>query len=192
MFESLKNIDQTLLLKINGMHTPFADSFFWLISEGWVFIPVFAFLAFHIFKVKKIKFLLVTMLFVAFTIVFCDQSSNLVKHSVQRYRPTHNLVIGNNVHTVNDYKGGKFGFFSAHASNSFGVSVFLFLCLSWVQRKYRWLIFIWPLLSGYSRIYLGVHYPSDILFGFLDGLLWGIVFYKVFDKVFLKANESAV
>ncbi len=172
------------------MHTPLADDFFWLVSEGWIFIPVFAFIALHIFKIKKIKFLLVSLLFVAFTIVFCDQSSNLVKKSVQRYRPTHNLILKDQVHIVNDHRGGTFGFFSAHSANTMGVAVFLFFCLSWVPKKYRVLIFIWPLLAGYSRVYLGVHYPADVFFGFLDGILWGYVFYKVFERVFLKFNTG--
>lgn len=188
MFESLENIDRFLLLKINGWNSPLADSFFWMVSEGWIFIPVWLFLMAGIFKVKKAIFLGTMVLCIILTIVCCDQSSNLVKNTVQRYRPTHHLVIREKVHIVNNYKGGQFGFFSGHSANTFGVATFLFLCLKWIDKKYRFLIFLWPILVGYSRIYLGVHYPADIIFGALDGWFFGIISYIVFKFLLKKFN----
>ncbi len=191
MFETLENIDHSLLLQINSCYSPLADDFFWLVSAGWIFLPLWIFLSIYIVKSKKIKYFLTASLCIAFTILFCDQSSNLVKNTVQRYRPTHNLELKEKVHLVNEYKGGKFGFFSAHSANTFGVAAFLFLCLNWVNKKYRLSIFIWPIIVGYSRIYLGVHYPSDIFFGAIDGILFGIIFYKVFVYLNQKLNAAS-
>lgn len=190
MFETLKNIDRELFLSINGFHSPLADSFFWLVSAGWIFLPVWLFLVAYIYKIKKLKFLLTGLLSIALVILFCDQSSTLVKKSVQRYRPTHNTEIGPKVHTVNDYRGGKFGFFSGHAANTFGVASFLVFMLAWLKPMYRYSIYLWPILVGYSRIYLGVHYPSDILFGCLDGLLWGYLGYQFFRLLFRNQHAS--
>ncbi len=190
MFNALENIDHSLLLKINGCHSPIADDFFWLVSVGWIFFPLWIFLAIYIGKNKKIKFLVTAMLCISFTILFCDQSSNLIKNQVQRYRPSHNFELKDKIHSVNEYKGGKFGFFSAHSANTFGAATFIFLCLNWVNKKYRLSIFIWPIIVGYSRIYLGVHYPSDIIFGAIDGILFGIIFYKLFVFVNIKFNAA--
>ena len=192
MLETLENIDRSLLLAINGCNSPLLDIVFWQISAGWVFFPLWIFLAVYIYKVRKIKFLLTGVVCVAFVILFSDQSSNLMKKTYKRYRPTHNLEIKEKIHVVNNYYGGQFGFFSGHAANNFGAAIFLFLCLNWVKSKYRYALFLWPLLVGYSRAYLGVHYPSDILIGALDGMLWGFVFYKVFDYLIKKWNVETV
>lgn len=183
MLETLKSIDQSVFLFINGAHAPLADSLFWYISEGWIFIPLWAFFFYIIYRQKNTRNL-ITALFMAVLIIVCaDQSANFVKKSVKRYRPTHHHVIGEKVHVVNDYRGGQYGFFSSHAANTFGIAFFLFLYFKRIGRRYPYLIFLWPLAVGYSRIYLGVHYPSDILFGMLDGCLWGFVFYKLFLKL---------
>ena len=192
MLESLEYIDRSLLLAINGANSSLLDVIFWQISEGWVLLPLWIFLIWYIVKQKSLKFLLIVLLCSAFVILFCDQSANIVKHSVERYRPTHNLEIKEQIHIVNDYRGGQFGFFSSHAANAMGVAVFLFLVLASIGARQRCFIFLWPLVVGYSRIYLGVHYPSDILMGMLDGLLWGLVFFKVFQYLSKKLNAEAV
>jgi undecaprenyl-diphosphatase len=121
-------------------------------------------------------------LFVAIAVTLCDQISVLIKdYLVQRPRPTHNPEIADLVHIIyngdypNGYRGGKYGFVSSHAANVFGVAAFL----SNQFKHYRWTLFLftWALIVSYSRIYIGVHYPLDIIFGAILGALIGIQCY---------------
>ena len=188
MFETLEHIDRTILLAINGAHHPVLDTIFWQASAGWIFIPLWLFILWYFYKEKGIKYLGTAILCVAFIVLFCDRSTDLIKHSVKRYRPTHNLEIKDQIHIVNDYRGGPYGFFSGHSSNNTGVALFLFLLMSQFKNRYRYFIFLVPAIIEYSRMYLGVHYPSDIFCGTLDGILWGLIFYKVFQFLIKKWN----
>lgn len=193
MFETLEHIDRTILLAINGAHHPVLDSFFWAASAEYIFIPLWLFVVWYIYTKKGWKYLATSMICIALIILFCDQSTNIVKHSVKRYRPTHNLEIKDKIHVVNDYRGGPYGFFSGHSSNNTGVAVFLFLVLGQLKNRYRYWIFIFPPIIEYSRMYLGVHYPSDILVGTLDGILFGVLLYKFFEYLTIKWKvEKAV
>lgn len=192
MLDILENIDRAILLAINNAHHPLLDSFFWQASAGWIFAPVWALVIWYFYRQKGIKFLATAVLCVGMVLLVCDRTTEFVKHSVKRYRPTHNLEIKNQIHVVNDYRGGKYGFFSGHSSNNTGVTVFLFLILTQLKNRWRFFIFLVPPIIEYSRMYLGVHYPSDIFFGTLDGILWGIVFYKVFQYLCDKWNVEEV
>lgn len=187
MFETLEHIDQTILLAINGCNSPLLDVVFWQISAGLVFIPIWIYLIVFIYKAKAAKFLISAIICILMLVLFTDQSSNLVKNNYKRYRPTHNLTLKDKMHTVDNYRGGTFGFFSGHAANTFGVATFLVLCLNWASKK-KYLLFLWPLIVGYSRIYLGVHYPSDIFFGAMNGVLWAFLFYFLF-KILIKEPD---
>lgn len=190
MFETLELLDRNLLLKINSMHTPFMDGMMWFMSrtEPTIFIIlVVAFLFYRKYSLKKaVEFILGCAIVFACT----DLSTNVIKHNVKRYRPTHNLEIKDKIHLVYDYRGGPYGFFSGHAANTFGVTTFIFLCVHWVRKSYRLFIFAFPLLVVYSRMYQGVHYPSDILIGTLSGLLFGWLIYSIMNRYFLKLDEE--
>lgn len=192
MFDTLEMFDRALLLKINSLHTPLFDSFMWAVSQSWhtyLFVLTIAYAVYKKYSAKKAaEFLLGCALVVACT----DMSSNLIKHQVKRYRPTHNLEIKAQVHKVNNYEGGKFGFFSGHAANSFGLTAFVFLCIHWLRSKYKYLLFIYPAVICYSRMYLGVHYPSDVLVGIMDGLLFAALLYYLMNLYFFKFNETKV
>ncbi len=150
---------------------------FWA-SKVLIWIPLFAFLFFLVIRTFHWK-TIVIVLSAAILILISDQLSNLSKSSFERLRPSHDSSLVSEIHTVNDYKGGEFGFYSAHASNNFAIAVFLVLLF---RKKYRFLpvlLFSWALLMSYTRIYLGVHYPGDILAGMLIGSCLGYVFGKI-------------
>lgn len=189
MIQNFELLDRALLLKINAFHTPLLDAFMWSMSQSWhTYLFVFV-IAFAFYKKYNLKKAVEIVLGIGIVIACADLSSNAVKHAVKRYRPTHNTEITNHVRTVNDYKGGQFGFFSGHAANSFGIITFVFLGIHWLSKKWRLLLFIYPIIISYSRMYLGVHYPSDILFGMLDGVLFGTITYFIMNRHFLKLDE---
>ena len=193
MIESLKSIDRNLFLAINGMHSWLFDSFMFYVSQIWVFAPLFIYWLLLVFRKYGTKKMLVLLAFLGFLITLTDQSSNQVKHAVKRYRPSHNIEIQAQVHTVNDYQGGQYGFFSGHSANCFGIATLLFFLLSERPLWFRSLFFAWAGLTAYSRIYLGVHYPSDILVGMLVGIVWGLVVYELIQFTFKKYfNEENI
>jgi undecaprenyl-diphosphatase len=126
---------------------------------------------------------LILILTIIIAVTLSDQISVLIKNSVHRLRPCHEPSLEGMVHLVKGYCGGLYGFVSSHASNSFMVAM---LCLLLIRRWwFTWFIIIWALVIGYSRIYLGVHYPGDVICGSILGMLigWGIfLFYQYIDR----------
>ena len=172
MIAFLSHIDHQLFLFLNGINNPFFDRLMFTASKGLVWLPVYlAFLALVIWKYRWQT--LWILLFAALLILVSDQVSNVIKDAVQRLRPSHEP--GLEVHLVNAYKGGSFGFYSAHASNSFAVSVFLIILLKPFFRFFFIPVLLWALFLSSTRIYLGVHFPGDILAGMVMGSLvgWG-------------------
>ena len=170
--EKIKQIDQSLFFFFNGKHTPFWDVAMSLFTRTEIWSLFFLVLIYFMVKKYKTKSVFI-LFFLALCIVFSDQFSVLIKETVQRFRPSHEPAIQNMVHTVLK-KGGLYGFFSSHATNTFAVAFFL----SAIFRNFRFsvLIFIWAAFVSYTRIYLGLHYPGDILAGVLVGCLigWGL------------------
>ena len=176
MIEFLDHIDRSFFLFLNGFHNPFFDELMFGASKSLVWLPIYLFFLF--FMIRKYKWnTLVILVFAALMILVSDQLSNLVKDTVQRLRPSNQP--GLMVHIVEAYKGGTYGFYSAHASNTFSVVVFLFSLLG---RKYPYVYIpaiLWSLFISYTRIYLGVHYPGDIVAGWIAGSLVGLLFGKL-------------
>ncbi|MFL5753828.1 MAG: phosphatase PAP2 family protein, partial [Bacteroidia bacterium] len=124
MLESLEHIDRSIFSAINGCHNSYADLFMEYVSSVFIWIPFYMLLAWLLYKSigKKI---VVALLCAGLMVVCCDQSANLIKNSVKRYRPSHNLELQKEIHLVNNYKGGQYGFVSGHAANTFGLAFFL-------------------------------------------------------------------
>ena len=170
MIEYLNTIDQQALIAINSWHAPYFDSLMWCITSmlSWALILV-ALLACLRHDRRQA---LVVICTIALTILISDQiSSGLIKHTVERLRPSHNPDIASALHLVNGYTGGRFGFTSSHAANSFSVAMVVSLMFRY--RRVMAALMLWAVLQCYSRMYLGVHYPSDILGGIIVGLLSG-------------------
>jgi undecaprenyl-diphosphatase len=193
MIETLEQIDRSIFLAVNGTHSNLFDSLMYYVSQIWIFIPLFIYWIYLAFKRFGTKKFLILLVFLALLVTLTDQSANQVKHAVKRYRPSHNIEIQAQVHIVNGYEGGQYGFFSGHAANTFGIATLLFFLLSDKAMWFRSLFFLWAGLTAYSRIYLGVHYPSDILVGMLVGITWGLIVYELIQFTFKKyLNEEVI
>lgn len=177
--ENLLPLERNLFFALNGSESVFLDNVMWTISGRLVWIPVYLFILFLFFyKTPKKEALLLTLFFVLVFVV-CDQvSSSIFKPFFERFRPTHHPDFKDLVDTVNGYTGGKYGFISGHATNSFGLAVFLSLLF-----RNRWLTVVtllWATINSYSRIYLGVHFISDIVAGIIVGTLIAIILYELY------------
>ncbi|MBE9469037.1 MAG: phosphatase PAP2 family protein [Bacteroidetes bacterium] len=186
MIDKLLQIDTELFLFLNSLHSDFLDSIMWFISGKIQWVPLYALIIFFIIKkFKKKSVVIIASLILA--IIFSDQISvHLFKDLFQRLRPCHNSQISNIVHIVNNHCGGKYGFVSSHAANTFALATFI-SCL--YKNKYvSYSFFLWATIVSFSRIYLGVHYPGDVLCGALLGIIIAIFFYKNYLFVAKKLN----
>lgn len=177
MLDYLIDIDTDALLAVNGLHNTFQDAFWWMVSAKWSSLLIVLAL-FWVLMHQNRRHALLVLAMLALSVLVADQvSSGLIKHLVERLRPTHDPSLGSMVHIVNDYRGGKFGFVSSHAANFFAVTTLLSLI---TRRKLVLIPLItWALLQCYSRVYLGVHYPGDIMGGIIVGVLTGWLTWRL-------------
>ena len=144
---------------------------------NWVLF--YAFLAYLMYKKYNTKAFVLTLIVVALMITFTDQVTNLFKHGFERFRPCHQEGVMEYMRLVKSRCGGKFGYFSGHSSNAMSVAIFVGCMLKYRFKYAVYLLVVWAILMGYSRIYIGVHYPLDVLSGFIFGALSGYMFYRL-------------
>lgn len=171
----MSQLELKFFFAINHTNHPILDMIMIAISSRWIWIPLYLLVLFFIWKYFK-KRTFEILLYIVLLIVLCDQASVFIKNTIARLRPCHEPSIKALVN-IADGCGGQFGFVSSHAANSMGLSFFMILLFSQSRKPYRWLMLIYAFLIGYSRIYLGAHYPSDILGGYLLGALFAVLIY---------------
>lgn len=190
MLEQLIGYDQKLFLALNGMHSPVSDFIMYWLSNKLIWIPLYAWLLYEMIVQKRASSWKI-ILAVALLITLTDQISvQLFKENFHRLRPCHEPALEGLVRILNGHCGGSYGFISSHACNTAGVAVFSGLIL---RKRFKWLLpamLSWSLLISYSRIYLGVHYPGDIVAGFLVGAIIGFLIYRLFKLIDSQIREK--
>ncbi|WP_166920448.1 phosphatase PAP2 family protein [Flavobacterium poyangense] len=180
MLEKIQELDTNLFVYLNGLGSETFDKLWLIITNQLNWTPLFLLIFYLIYKKIGGKQTLYLLLFIAVLIAFTDQTTNLVKNTVQRLRPCNNPDINSFIRVVQVRK--SFSFFSGHAANTMAVATFLYLVLK-RHFKYLGFLFLWPLVFAYSRIYLGLHYPGDILTGYFVGAVFGSLIYLGYRKL---------
>jgi len=178
MLDFLDHIDRALFLFLNGLHSPFWDQVMWWVSGRLSWLPLYLLITGYLIYRYKWKVIVILVL-VTLLITMSDQGSvHLFKFLYKRLRPCHNPEISHLVHMVRNHCGGMYGFVSSHAANSFALASFTILIIR--NKYYSVFIILWASLVSYSRIYLGVHYPGDIIGGAMLGIVLGYIVYRLF------------
>lgn len=187
----INNLDRELFLFLNGLHVGWLDPVMTFISSEMGWIPFYAILLYLVFRKSGWRGLLFVVIGVVILITCSDQlSSHVFKPVFHRLRPCHDPLIQDLVHLPNGHCGGQYGFISSHACNTFALASFIALIMNKFYKKIGLLMFIWAALVSYSRIYMGVHFPGDVLCGAAVGMILGfgighlllIVMKKIQDK----------
>ncbi len=180
LLQTLIDLDTNLLLWFNSMHSPFWDNFMTLYTHRFIWIPFYASFLYVMFRNFPWKANLTCLLVITLIVLICDQTaSGLLKPMIGRLRPANlDNPISPMVHIVNGYRGGRYGFPSSHAANAWSMAFFAHYLVR--RNKLTVFLFCWALVMSYTRIYLGVHYPGDILVGIIIGFLTASLCYYIF------------
>ena len=176
----LVEIDTDLLLAVNGWRAEWADYFMFVFSGKWIWVPMYVSIFYVIVRNFNWQMALWCVIAVALTIIFADQvCATVIRPLVCRLRPTNpENPLSELVQIVNDYRGGRYGFPSCHAANTFGLAFFIFYLFR--NRALNWFIMLWAIVTCYSRSYLGVHYPGDLVVGAIVGFIGATLCYRLF------------
>lgn len=176
--EELIKLDHEVFLYLNNLGTETWDWFWIALSGKFTAIPLYLLLLFFIYKNFGTKGTIITLVLVAALITCTDQLANVFKNYFDRPRPCRQEGVMEHARMLADYCG-RFGYFSAHAASSTALAIFIGLILKDFYKKMIYFMLFWAILVSYSRIYVGVHYPGDVITGILMGIFFGYVFYKI-------------
>ncbi len=189
MLDLIKSIDREILLAVNHSGNDFLDKVMVLISHRFTWIPFYLLLAILIFKNYRQQ-LIYVLIAAAVLILLSDQFSVLIKNAVQRYRPCYHGEIAPLLN-LPDGCGGLYGFPSSHAANTAALAVFLILFYQKNRKLICIMMITYCLLVGYSRIYLGRHYVSDILSGWILGAACGLLVFFAYQKIINHVSQKS-
>ena len=190
MVEKIIEADRELYLFLNNLGNSSWDPFWLFITNKWAAIPLYVLLLYFIFRTFGVKGTLVILVLITLLITCTDQLANVFKDGFQRPRPCGQEGVMEYARFV-AVRCGRYGYFSAHASSSFGLAVFVGSILKKIYSKLIWFLLFWAILVSYSRIYVGVHYPLDVLTGILIGAILGYLFYLLQQWLFRNYNFTA-
>ena len=180
--------DKQAMIFLNNLGSSTFDPFWILVSEKWFWIPLYIIFLYFLYKNFNKKSLFYILLFVALGITASDQIANIFKFGFERLRPCHDPSLEGLLREVKC--GGKFGFYSAHSSNSFFVATYLTMLLGKKIKQLPYFLFIWAAIVAYSRVYLGMHFPGDIIVGAIMGILLALFFGTLARKVIKKSEVT--
>ncbi len=186
MLDQLIQYDKELFLFLNNLGTTTWDGFWMFYTTKINWVPFYAVLLYLMYKNLNKKAFIINILVIVLMITFTDQITNVFKHGFQRLRPCYTEDLQGLMRLVKSSCGGRHSYFSGHASNSMAVAVYSGLLL---RNKYKYLVFIllfWAALMAYSRVYIGVHFPLDIVSGMLFGAVSGFIFYELITYLKIK------
>lgn len=178
MFDTILQWDRDLFLALNFDGGRFLDEFFWIVTGKLTWVPLYLLIIFLLWRRYGWKYTLLAVVFIALAVVFVDHVANFFKNNVPKFRPTHTPELEGLVHQVHGYRGFRYGTVSAHAATTCVVMTF---ASTLIRRKWFTVMMIaWVVLVCYSRIYVAAHFPLDIIFGAIIGIITAVLMVRLF------------
>ena len=188
MIEQIELLDQQIFVFLNSLHYSFLDPLMYAFSGKLIWAPLYLTILLYIALKRGTKEFFIILLFILFAVLLADRGSVMIKNLVQRLRPCHEPSLDGLVYLVKGECGGMYSFVSSHAANSFNVALISLMFIR--KRWYTMVILLWALVVGYTRIYLGVHYPGDVLFGSIYGAFVGWFVYELYVLYFKRRTRE--